>query len=407
MTTASPVVLHDAPVNHTPLSQALGYSPRVQALQEKYRRFVDEVCIPREDATLLHDIERQDALMAELRVQASERGLYGPMIPVELGGLGLNLRDGSAILEELGRSHLGPSAVHSGAPDETNIAMLNRLANEDQRQRYLLPLAQARLRSCFAMTEPAPGAGSDPSMMRTHAAKTKGGWVINGHKWFTSGALGAQFAIVMAGTDDGPTMFLVDADNPGYQVVRDIACLSATLSSHCEVTFTDCFVGDDAVLGEVGRGFHYAQVRLEPARITHCMRYIGMARRAMEIAQSYVTTRQSFGNTLADNQLVQSLIADSHIDLHAARLMTWHVCAQVDLGEAVKHQSAITKVFVSEAVNRVVDRAVQLCGAYGIAEESQLALMYRNVREFRIIDGASEVHRVAIAKRVLKQNLAP
>lgn len=404
---AKTVVLDDLPISHSPLSAAMGYSDEVRDLQQRYRRFVDEVCIPREDSSLLHDIARQDAVLAELRDIARQRGVFGPMISRRLGGLELSLRDGAVVLEELGRSHLGPAAVHAGAPDETNIAMLDKLAAGAQRERYLAPLAQAHLRSCYAMTEPSPGAGSDPSMMRTTAIRHEDGWVINGHKWFISGAIGAAFAIVMARTESGPTMFIVDADNPGYEVVRDIPCIGASLSSHCEVRFSDCFVQDHAVLGEVGRGFEYAQLRLEPARITHCMRYIGMARRSMEIAQTYVTMRHSFGAPLADNQLVQSLIADSHIDLHAARLMTWHVASQVDMGQSVKHESALAKVFVSEAVNRVVDRAVQLCGAYGISNESELGLLYRNVRAFRVVDGASEVHRVAIAKRVLKRNLAP
>lgn len=401
------VVLDDIPITHAPLSPVLGYSDEVRELRERYRRFIDEVCIPREDPALIHNIERQDAVLAELREIARQRGLFGPMIAKSLGGLELNLRDGAIVLEELGRSQLGPWAVHAGAPDETNIAMLDKMAVGAQRERYLAPLAQARVRSCYAMTEPAPGAGSDPSMMQTTAVTHADGWLINGHKWFISGAIGAAFAIVMARTDSGPTMFIVDADNPGYDVIRDIPCVGASMSSHCEVRFNDCFVRNDAVLGEVGRGFEYAQLRLEPARITHCMRYIGMARRATEIAQAYVTKRQSFGRPLADNNLVQSLIADNHIDLHAARLMTWHVAAQVDAGQSVKHESALAKVFVSEAVNRVVDRAVQLCGAYGISNESSLGLLYRNVRAFRVVDGASEVHRVAIAKRALKRNLAP
>lgn len=407
MTRAATLVLDDLPVSHTPLSMAMGYSEETRALQERYRRFIDEVCIPREDPALLDDIDAQDALAEELREAARQRGLFGPMIAKSLGGLGLSLRDGAVVLEELGRSHLGPLAVHAAAPDETNIAMLEKMAEGAQRERYLIPLAQARIRSCYAMTEPAPGAGSDPAMLRTSATRRDDGWVINGHKWFISGAIGAEFAIVMARTDSGPTMFIVDADNPGYEVIRNIPCIGASLSSHCEVRFNDCFVRDDAVLGEVGHGFQYAQLRLEPARITHCMRYIGMARRAMEIAQTYITMRHSFGVPLADNHLVQSLVADSHIDLHAARLMTWHVASQVDMGQSVKHESALAKVFVSEAVNRVVDRAVQMCGAYGISNESELGLLYRNVRAFRVVDGASEVHRVAIAKRVLKRNLAP
>ena len=203
-------------------------------------------------------------------------------------------------------------------------------------------------------------------------------------------------------------MFMVDADNPGYRLVRDIPCVSAfQIGGHGEIELTDCEVADSAVLGEVGKGLVYAQERLEPARLSHCMRFIGRASRAMSIAQDYVNTRSSFGQRLADQQQIQAMVADSHIDLHASRLMTWQAAARLDAGESVKHESAMTKVFVSEAVFRVVDRAAQMMGALGLSEDTPVGLIFNELRPFRIYDGASEVHRATLARRILKDNRRP
>ncbi|HZZ13176.1 MAG TPA: acyl-CoA dehydrogenase family protein [Paraburkholderia sp.] len=374
----------------------------LETLRLRTRAFIDEQVIPCEDPSLAHDFAAQDRLVQALRQNARSAGVLGPGIPQTLGGLGLSFRDRAVILEEAGRSVLGPHALHAGPPDETNILMLNSLCSDVQRARYLEPLAAGTARSCFAMTEPPPGAGSDPSMLQTTATRRDGKWVIDGRKWFISGALGADFAIVMAKTDAGPTMFIVDTDAPGYRMVRVIDALDGFISSHCELAFEACTVSDDAVLGQIGAGFAHAQLRLEPARLTHCMRFIGMAQRALEIAERYVSGRQSFGKPLAQHQAVQTLIADSHIDLYASRMMTLDVAARMDAGLSVKQESSMAKVFVSEAVGRVVDRAVQLTGAFGISSDSVLSVLYREVRPFRIFDGASEVHRSAIAQRVLK-----
>ncbi|MFM0653471.1 acyl-CoA dehydrogenase family protein [Paraburkholderia sediminicola] len=378
-------------------------STTLETLRLRTRTFIDEEVIPREDASLAHDFAAQNRLIHTLRKKAREMGVLGPGIPRELGGLGLSFRDRAVILEESGRSVLGPHALQAGPPDETNILMLDRLCSSAQRMRYLEPLAAGSTRSCFAMTEPPPGAGSDPAMLQTRAARRNGKWVIDGRKWFISGALGADFAIVMAQTDSGPTMFIVDTDTPGYRMVRVIDALDGFISSHCELSFESCIVGDDAVLGKAGDGFAHAQLRLEPARLTHCMRFIGAARRALEIAERYVSERESFGKQLGQHQNVQTLIADSHIDLYAARTMTFDVATRMDAGVSVKQESSMAKVFVSEAVGRVVDRAVQMTGAFGISSDSVLSVLYREVRPFRIFDGASEVHRSAIAQRVLKQ----
>jgi acyl-CoA dehydrogenase len=380
----------------------------LETLRARVRRFVDEECIPREDPVLAHDLERLDQVAAELRERAKQAGIYAPQLPREWGGLAASWADRGVLLEELGRSFLGPLAANCAPPDQPNMINLLQLGTLEQQRRYLKPLAAGEIRSCFAMTEPRPGAGSDPSMLRSRAERTMDGWTLNGHKWFISGAVGAAFAIVLAQTDDGPTMFIVDTNRAGYRLVRNIASMDGfQIGGHGEIELMDCRLGSDAVLGEVGRGFEYAQTRLEPARISHCMRFIGRAVRAMEIAQAYVTERTSFGERLADLQQIQALVADSHIDVHASRLMTRHVAGLLDAGADVKHASAMTKVFVSEALCRVADRAAQMMGALGMSEDTPVSLIVRELRPFRIYDGASEVHRATLARRILKFNLSP
>jgi acyl-CoA dehydrogenase len=377
------------------------------ALRDQVRGFVEREAIPREHAALAHDVPALDAVLAELRPLARAAGIYAPQLPVAQGGLGLSWCERAVVLEEAGRSFLGPGAMNCAPPDQPNMINLAQHGTPAQQARYLAPLIRGDIRSCFAMTEPAPGAGSDPSMLQTRARRRPGGgWVIDGHKWFISGAVGAAFAIVLAQTDEGASTFLVDADNPGYRLVRNIPSLGAfQVGGHGELRFEHCEVGDDAVLGEVGQGLAYAQLRLEPARLSHCMRFIGRASRAMGIAQDYVSTRSSFGQRLAEQQQIQAMVADSHIDLHACRLMTWHAAARMDAGESVKHESAMTKVFVSEAVFRVVDRAAQMMGALGMSEDTPVGLIFNELRPFRIYDGATELHRATLARRILKGGL--
>ncbi|MDQ6681314.1 MAG: acyl-CoA dehydrogenase [Pseudomonadota bacterium] len=380
-----------------------GTSERLPDLLAQVRHFVEAFCIPREHNDHAHDVAALDAALAELRPVARRLGVYAPQLPLALGGLALSWRDRAALLEEAGRSYLAPGAMNCAPPDQPNMINLLRDGTPAQQQRYLLPLAAGEQRSCFAMTEPAPGAGSDPSMLRTSATRRNDRWVIDGHKWFISGAIGAAFAIVLARADAGPTLFIVDATNPGFRVVRNVAAIGAyAIGGHAEIRFVDCEVDDEAVLGEVGRGFAYAQTRLEPARLSHCMRYIGRARRALEIAEAYVLQRESFGQRLSELQQIQAMVADSHIDLHASRLLTWHCAARLDAGKSVKDESAMTKVFVSEAVNRVADRAAQMMGALGMSEDTVVSHIVRELRPFRIYDGASELHRATLGRRFLR-----
>jgi acyl-CoA dehydrogenase len=368
------------------------------------RTFIDEVAIPAEDLSRSHDVAWLDATTRALRAQARARGLVSPQLPREAGGLGLGWQDCARVFEECGRSFLGAGALGCAAPDQPNIDTLMHLAAPSQRERWLAPLMAGEIRSAFAMTEPAPGVGSDPRMLSTRARRDGDDWVLDGHKWFASGAVGAAFAIVVARSEEGASWFVVDTANPGWRLVRDIPSIDPFASGgHAEVRLEGCRVPADALIGEPGRGFDYAQLRLEGARLFHCMRGIGLAARAIEIAQEHVRSRESFGARLAEHQQVQAMVADAHIDLYASRLMTADVARRLDAGESIRHASSMAKVFVSEALNRVADRACQLAGAIGMCEDRPLALIANRLRPFRIYDGASEVHRAAIGKRVLQR----
>jgi acyl-CoA dehydrogenase len=382
--------------------------PRVAELADRTREFIRDVVIPVEEQVggSVHDAS--DELRRSLQKQAKDAGLLAPHVAEEWGGLGLDIRGQSVVFEEAGYSLIGPVAMNCAAPDEGNMHLLEVVASEEQKERYLRPLAAGEVRSAFAMTEPAPGAGSDPSMLATTATKVDGGWRIDGRKWFITGARGAGFAICMARTSGetgdrgGATMFFVDADNPGMRVVRDLDTIDhGTFGGHSEMVFEHCIVGEDSILGEVDQGFAYAQVRLAPARLTHCMRWLGVARRAQDIAIDWAATRKSFGGTLGDLGMVQQMVADSEIDIAASRALIRHTAAVLDSGGKGGNESSIAKTFVAEAVNRVVDRAVQICGALGISGDVLLSRYLRDIRPFRIYDGPSEVHRWAIARRAV------
>jgi acyl-CoA dehydrogenase len=376
--------------------------PELEALRERTRTFVDRVVIPRE-AEVGSDSHRLEVLRSELQAQARTAGLFLPHMPVSRGGLGLSWTSLAVILEESGRSLLGPHALNASAPDEGNMHLLDRVASESQKKIFLEPLCRGETRSCFAMTEPAPGAGSDPKMLQGTARKTSSGWAIDAHKWYTTGADGAAFALVLVKAPEGPTIFIVPTGHPGFGFVRRIGTLDHLApGGHCELEFTDCEVGPEHVLGEPGRGFEYAALRLDPARLTHCMRWLGVAVRSLEIATSYANRRMSFGSLLADHQAVQWMIADSHIEIHAARLMILQAAWKLDRGQKVRHEASMAKVFTSEVADKIVDRAIQICGGLGISDDLPLASFYKEIRPFRIYDGPNEVHRSSIARRVLK-----
>ncbi|MGZ6754290.1 MAG: acyl-CoA dehydrogenase family protein, partial [Nocardioides sp.] len=380
-------------------------------LAARTTRFVREVVLPVEDA---HggDVAAAggDDLRRRLQEQARDAGLLSPHAPPAYGGLGLGMVDRAPVFEAAGHSLFGPLALNVAAPDEGNVHLLAHVASEEQREEFLRPLVAGEVRSAFAMTEPAPGAGSDPSALRTAARRVPGGWRVTGRKWFITGADGAGFFIVMARTSGEPgdahgaTMFLAPADSAGIEVGRHITTLDRSMvGGHCEVTFTDVLVPDHLVLGEVDRGFAHAQVRLGPARMTHVMRWLGAAVRGHEVALRHVAERRGFGSRLADLGMVQQLVADSEIDLAATRALLLRACWELDQGERASASTSIAKTFAAEAVGRVVDRAMQVCGGLGVSEDLPLARLSREVRPFRIYDGASEVHRWSIARRAVRR----
>jgi len=383
-------------------------STELCGIRERVRTFIETEVIPLEKQET-EDEGLPPDLLALLRERARQARVWGPQLPGDYGGLGLDTVGLCVVFEEAGRSPLGPLALHCAAPDEGNMHLLQLAATADQHRRYLDPLARGLVRSCFAMTEPAPGAGSDPTMLRTRAERQGDGWVINGKKWFTSGARGAAFAIVAAVTDpsvparQGTTLFLVDAGTPGFEVGRSIPTMGGGgPGGHCEVAFTDCRVDDTQVLGRVSEGFSLMQARLGPARLTHCMRWLGAAGRALDIATHYALEREAFGKRLSEHQAVQWMLADSVIDLHASRLMVLEAAWQMDQGRQARVETSVCKVFVAEAVGRVIDRCIQVCGALGYSRDLILERLYRDVRAFRIYDGPSEVHRMVIARQHLK-----
>lgn len=384
--------------------------PGSAALAERTRAFVRREVLPIDDE-YDGDIEAAggETLRKRLQDLARSAGVFAPHAPVEFGGLGLSMTGRSAVFEEAGYSLFGPVALNINAPDEGNVHLLDRVATPAQKERYLRPLATGDVRSAFAMTEPGPGAGSDPTLLMTRARRVDGGWAISGHKRFITGADGAGMFIVMARTSGEPggaggaTMFLAPAGAPGLKVVRHVRTIDRSmLGGHCEMVFDDLFVPDDDVLGEVDQGFRYAQVRLGPARTTHVMRWLGAARRAHEVAVRYAAGREAFGARLADLGMAQQLIADNEIDLAATRALVREACEQLDAGSSAGKATSIAKTFAAEALGRVADRATQLCGGLGVSADLPVAKIARELRPFRIYDGPSETHRWSLARRAVR-----
>lgn len=376
----------------------------LKALQEKTRRFIAEEIIPFEKDPRVTAHGPTEELRNELVAKAKAAGLLTPHASVELGGLGLDHFAKAIVFEEAGYSTLGPTALNIAAPDEGNIHLMEAVATEAQKDRWLKPQVAGKIRSCFCMTEPDPGAGADPSMLQTIAVKDGDDYVINGRKWFITGATGASYAIIMARMEDGSaTMFLADMDQPGITVERSMDALDACFTGgHGVVSFNNLRVPAADVLGEVGQGFRYAQVRLAPARLTHCMRWLGQARRAHDVASAYARKRQAFGKALGEHEGVGFMLADNEMDLHTSRLAIWHCAWVLDQGGKGKNESSMAKVICSEAEWRVVDRCVQVLGGQGVTAETIVARIWSDMRAFRIYDGPSEVHRWSLARNIMK-----
>lgn len=379
--------------------------PDLQDLQARTRAFIRERIIPLEDDPRQTPHGPSEAFRRELNAEAEAAGLLAPHVSPEFGGLGLSHVGRAIVFEEAGYSLLGPLAMNIFAPDEGNMHLLEVVATSAQKERWLRPLARGEIRSCFCMTEPAPGAGSDPAALNTTAVLDGNHYVINGTKWFITGAEGASFAIIMAkGTDGNATMFLADMDTPGIVVVRTMDSLDhAFPGGHAVVRFDNLRIPASDILGEPGQGFRYAQVRLAPARLTHCMRWLGSARRAHDIASAYAAKREVFGRKLLAHEGVGFMLADNEIDIRMSRLAIWHTAWLLDQGARGTTESSIAKVFCAEAIWRVVDRCVQALGGQGVTGETLVARILNEVRGFRIYDGPSEVHRWSIAQRIARQ----
>ena len=380
-------------------------TPEIRELRDRTRQFIAEQVIPLENDERQSSHGPSEALRRELVARARTAGLLTPHASKEMGGLGLSHVAKAAVFEEAGYTWLGPTALNIHAPDEGNIHLMEEVATLAQKERWLRPQVAGHTRSCFAMTEPSPGAGADPSMLATTAVRDGDDYVINGTKWFITGAEGADYAIIMARMEDGSaTMFLSDMDRPGITLERSMDAMDACFTGgHGVLRFDNLRVPAADVLGEIGKGFRYAQVRLAPARLTHCMRWLGQARRAHDAALAYTRKRQAFGKPLAEHEGVGFMLADNDMDLHTARLHIWHTAWLLDQGEKCNFESSRAKVVCSEAQWRVVDRSVQMLGGSGVTSESPVMRIFTDMRAFRIYDGPSEVHRWSMARKLVYQ----
>jgi acyl-CoA dehydrogenase len=377
----------------------------LQQLSERISTFVREDVVPYESDPRWGGHGPTEDLRRELVALARARNLVAPHAPKEFGGLGLSHFGRAIAFEAAGYSMLGPIAMHCAAPDEGNIHLLSEVADPGQKERWLRRLASGEARSCFAMTEPM-GAGSDPALLETTAEPVTGGYRINGRKWLITGAQDAHFVIIMAKLTSGDqvgqaTMFFAPMNQPGIVLERQLDSLDSSFTGgHWVVVFDDLFVPEEEVLGAPGEGFRYAQVRLAPARLTHCMRWLGAAVRAQEIARDYACRRQAFGKPLVEHEGVGFMLADNDMDIHTARLTVWHAAWVLDQGHRGSMESSRAKVICSEALWRVADRCVQVLGGLGVTRDTVVERIFRDIRAFRIYDGPSEVHRWSMARRI-------
>lgn len=388
-------------------------TPELTDLRAQVRAFMDDRVIPAEERVVSEDRDRRWDTLRSLQSEARAQGLWTPHLPVEFGGRDLGIMGMCVLFREMGRSPVGARVFHCDAPDQGNMELLLRKASPAIRERYLRSLCEDKISSAFSMTEPAPGAGADPSNLRTRAVPDGDGWIIDGHKWFSTGGGDAAFLIVMAKTSDDPaklaTCFIVDRKAAGVTHVRDIPTMGEPLLAHreAELKFAGVRVGAEAVLGEVGEGLRLAQVRLVPARLTHCMRWLGLADRTLQMCRDYVTTRVSFGKELARHQMVQKKFADNASAIHAGNLMTFHCAWMLENGKSneARPYSSMAKNHVARLLCDVLDDAIQMHGALGYSDDLPFARWYRHARAARIADGPDEVHDVVIARDFLRGRL--
>jgi acyl-CoA dehydrogenase len=386
------------------------FPEEIELVRHKVREFIEKVVRPAEREIEAHEGDRKVLVeqVIVMRKAAQEWGLWLPHMPEEYGGMGLGHVAMAAVSAEAARSRFGPFALNASAPDEGNMHTLHHWGTPEQKAKYLKGLCDGRMRSCFAMTEPEV-AGSDPTLIQTRAVADGDDYVINGHKWFISGAHGAQFAILIARTEDAPevpqatnTAFLVDIPSEGWEIVRDIHTMSGPSHNHCEIQITNLRVSKHAILGGLGQGHRLGQYRLGPARLAHCMRWIGQAEIALDMTVDRALKRFAHGSLLAEKQGIQWMIADSTMELYQCKLMVLHAAYKIDRGESFTSEVSMAKHFVANALNRIIDRAIQVHGALGYSTDTPLAQMATQARWARFADGADEVHQWRIAQRTIE-----
>ncbi len=379
-------------------------SPELEDLRRRTRAFVEEHVLPLESdkANFSEHENIPDSQLAPVRAKARAAGLWAPQSPKEFGGMALPIVSWAVMYEEAARSLFGPLAFNCMAPDDGNMSVLARVGTAAQKEKWLRPIVEGKARSSFAMTEPAPGGGSDPSMIRTRAEKRGGKWVITGRKWFITGADGAAHFILIARTSDDPrrglTAFLFHKDQPGWKILRRIEIMGPEEhGGHCEIEFDGLEVADEDVLMNVGDGLKLTQIRLGPARLTHCMRWTGWAKRCVEIAQEYVNRREGFGVRLADRESVQIKLGDIAHRVQIGRLLTMHAAWKLDQGDRARKEISMAKIHVADTLHQAADVAIQLNGARGYSKDTIAEWVYRYARSARLVDGADEVHKMVLA----------
>ena len=386
--------------------------PEIETLRLKVRAFVAENILPLEaDATSYDAYENiRPEVLAPLREMAKAQGLWAPQMPRERGGLGLPMVGWAAFYEEANRSIFGPLAFNCSAPDDGNMSVLNKVLKTDsQKDQWLQPIIDGHIRSAFVMTEPAPGSGSDPGgMMLTRAEKRGAKYIVHGRKWFISGADGATHFILVARTSDdarnGLSAFLYHKNQPGWRIVRRIATMGPEeLGGACELEFDGLEIPEENLLLNEGDGLRLTQIRLGPARLTHCMRWLGLSKRCLEIAHNYVKERKAFGSTLGTRESVQIMLGEVAAEIEKGRLLTMHAAWKLDQGGKAQKEVSMAKIHVADTLHRAADVGVQLCGARGYSKDSVLEWIYRYARCAKLVDGASEVHKMVLARSLAKE----
>jgi acyl-CoA dehydrogenase len=384
-------------------------APAIEQTRAAIAAFVDQRLIPLESDPASFDEHEniRPALLTELRAEAKAQGLWALNMPVARGGRGFRIAEIAPCYEEMNRSIFGPVVFNAAAPDDGNMRVLEQIGTEAQKERWLQPIIDGAVQSSFAMTEP-DGCGSDPSLTYTTATRTNAGWRINGRKWFITGAGVAKHFILIARTSDdarkGLSAFLFHADQPGWEIVRRIPIMGPEEhGGHCELVFDGLEIPHDQLLMNEGDGLKLTQIRLGPARLTHCMRWTGLARRALEIAMAHAEGRRSFGATLIDHESVQGLVGQAAMEIQIGRLLTMHAAWSLDQGSFARKEVSMAKVVVADALHKSVDTALQLLGAKGYSKDTVIEWMYRYARQARLVDGASEVHRMVLANTLRSQ----